>query len=176
MPDEQNARLELERELESLHAASFGWALACCRRDRQEAADVLQQAYWKVLSGRARHDGRSSFKTWLFGVIRLTAMEERRSTVVRWLRRRDAPELNDVAAPSAPDAAADRETAQRLARALAGLAERQREVLHLVFYEGLTIAEAAGVMQVSLGTARLHYERGKAAMHHALTSEERGKP
>jgi RNA polymerase sigma-70 factor (ECF subfamily) len=64
-------RAELERELERLHGASWGWALACCGRDRGAAEDVLQSAYLKVLSGRARFDGRSAFRTWMFGVVRL---------------------------------------------------------------------------------------------------------
>ena len=42
MPD--GPELELEKELAALHAASFGWAMACCRRDRAEASDVLQSA------------------------------------------------------------------------------------------------------------------------------------
>jgi len=39
---------------------------------------VLQDVYAKVLSGRAVLREQSTFKTWLFGVIRLTAMEHRR--------------------------------------------------------------------------------------------------
>lgn len=126
---------DLERELASLHASSFGWALACSGRDRDAAEDVLQQAYWKVLDGRARWGGRSSFKTWLFGVIRLTAIEHGRW---RLFRRREMPlgdDPVDVPAPSGPPV--DRETAEALARALATLSERQREVLHIVFYEEL---------------------------------------
>ena len=42
------------------------------------AEEVLQDVYWKVLEGRARYDGRSTLKTWLFGVVRLTARELRR--------------------------------------------------------------------------------------------------
>lgn len=167
MVDEE-ARRTLERELAAMHAASFGWALACCRRDREQAEDVLQQAYWKVLSGRARHDGRSSLKTWFFGVVRLTAREQHRTSVLGWLRRREAPDAEELAAPSRPDPAVASETARAVAAALAELPERQREVLHLTFYEGLTIAEAATIMGVALGTARQHYERGKASMHAAL--------
>lgn len=43
----------IENELASLHGSSFGWALACCGRRREDAEDVLSDAYAKVLSGRA---------------------------------------------------------------------------------------------------------------------------
>lgn len=161
-------RQDLERELAALHAASFGWALACCNRDRDEAADVLQDVYFKVLSGRARHDGRSSLKTWLFGVIRLTAMERRRW---RFFRGRVVSTAEPVEPPAPSTPRVDRQTAEAIARALVRLSDRQREVLHLVFYEGLSIAEAGAVMGVALGTARLHYERGKAAMLAILSAE-----
>lgn len=41
-----------EQRLEELHPASFGWAVQCCGGDRQEAEDVLQTTYLKVLDGR----------------------------------------------------------------------------------------------------------------------------
>lgn len=156
----------VQEELAALHDASFGWALACCGRDRELAREVLQDAYFRVLDGRARFAQQSSFKTWLFGVIRLTAREHRRWGVLRMLRRKDDAEPADLEdAHRAPDSEASaRERAEQLTRALAKLADRQREVLHLVFYEDITIAEAAVVMGVSLGTARQHYERGKHAL------------
>ena len=45
---------------------------------------------------------------------------------------------------------------------------RADDVLQLVFYHDLTIAEAAGVLHIALGTARRHYERGKGALRQAL--------
>ncbi len=163
---------ELGRELASFHAASFGWALACCNRDGSQAADVLQQAYWKVLEGKARFEARSSLKTWFFGVIRMTAMENRRS-ILRFFRRGES-EVDLTEAPasssSAPDKSAIRkEASSSLAQTLPKLAARQREVLHLVFYEELTIAEAAVIMGVSIGSARQHYDRGKKKLHDLLT-------
>ena len=75
--------VELRLQLERVHADCFGWAMACCGRDRDDAEEVLQTVYLSVLDGRARYDARSNFRTWLFGVIRRTAASERRRT---WLR------------------------------------------------------------------------------------------
>lgn len=147
---------ELEPLLAETHAAAFAWALSCCRWRRQEAEDVLQSAYLKVLDGRARFEGRSSFKTWLFGVVRKTALGRQRDWL-RWLGRLVDADPDDAPAPAAapnPDGA-------RVRAALAELARRQREVLDLVFYHDLTVEEAAGVMGVSLGAARRHYARAK---------------
>ena len=165
------ARAHVEAELERHHADCFAWAMACCGRDRTEAEDVLQTTYLKVLDGRAVFAGRSSLKTWLFGVIRRTAAEHRRW---RALRRFGSAGLAERVDP-APDAAtvvADSESGARLVGALATLTARQRELLHLVFYQDLTIAEAAGVLGISIGTARTHYERGKQRLREQLTLDD----
>lgn len=158
--------VDLERELATLHPACFGWAMACCRRDRDAAAEVLQEAYCRVLDGRARWAGEGELKTWLFGVVRRVAVEQRRWAVVRWLRA-SAP-VDPVVAPAsqrAPDSdLGARERARALAAALAQLPDRQREVLHLVFYEDLSLRDAAAAMGISLGAASQHYDRGKAAL------------
>ncbi len=52
--------------------------------------------------------------------------------------------------------------------ALGALAARQREVLDLVFFHDMTIEEAARVMGVGLGTARVHYHRGKRRLAEKL--------
>jgi RNA polymerase sigma factor (sigma-70 family) len=165
-----------ENDVARLHASSYGWAMACCGRNADEASEVLQQAYFKVFSGRATFDGRSSLRTWLFGVIRLTALESRRFRVLRWLRASPEPDgvegaeaATDEPSPSA--SLADRERAAAIEAALAILPPRQRDVLHLAFYEGLTLREAAEVMGISLGAASQHYERGKARLLPLLTEK-----
>jgi len=163
---------DLEAELASHHGAAYGWALACCRWDADQAADVLQTAYLRVLEGAARFGGRSGFRTWLFGVIRRVAAGERRRALIRRLvpLALAGGEPED-AAPRADLALIEDETVAALREALTALPARQREVLHLVFYQELTIEEAARVMHVSLGTARTHYERGKASLRRRLGTE-----
>jgi RNA polymerase sigma-70 factor (ECF subfamily) len=160
---------ELRRAIERHHVECFGWALACCGRDRAEAEDVLQASYLKILDGRATFDGRSSLKTWIFGVIRRTAAEERRRALLRLrLGERQTSSLPRSLEQPAVEALDDARRSAELVMALSALAPRQREVLQLVFYHEVTIEEAAHVMGVSLGTARTHYERGKARLRARL--------
>lgn len=164
-------RADLEQQLEQLHPASFAWALGVCGRDADDAQEVLQETYLKIFEGKARFDGRSSLKTWLFAVIRRTAAARRR---LRWLR-----ELRFVVA-DVSTVADNKESSERgvirseetsaLLWALSRLARRQREVIELVFYHDMTIEEAAVVAGVSLGTARVHYHRAKKRLLAELQS------
>jgi RNA polymerase sigma factor (sigma-70 family) len=163
---------ELEEWLERLHSESFGWALSLSAGDAGRAEEVLQNAYLRIVSGRAVYGQRSSFRTWLFGVIRMVALEEQRRTRREeqrtvWLDEPNAPELVDEQAGrgGTPE---DVEAVRELGAALEHLPERQRQVLHLVFYQDMSIAEAAAVMEISVGSARTHYERGKARLRTLL--------
>src|SRR5713226_2372004 len=90
----------LRNALEAHHVESYGWALSCCRRRRDEAENVLQLVYVKVLSGKALFDGKSSFKTWLFAVIRKTAAYEHRMELLRRLRLSQLPKAIDAKPPT----------------------------------------------------------------------------
>jgi RNA polymerase sigma-70 factor (ECF subfamily) len=165
---------ELHGELERMHAASFGWALWCCGHRQEEAEEVLQTTYLKVLDGKARFGGRSSLRTWLFGVIRRTAVEVNRRQWVRrqlfdqWLVREPSPppQGNPESAASAS------ESSRTLLEAVAKLSPKQRQMVHLVFYQDLTIEEASRVMDIPLGTARTHFDRGKRRLREILAQQE----
>src|SRR5713101_9233590 len=116
----------LRNALEEHHLENYGWALSCCRRRRDEAENVLQLVYLKVLSGKAVFDGRSSFKTWLFAVIRKTAAHEYRMELLHRLRLSQLPKAIGAEPP------VERPGVEILLKeALAKLPARQREVLPL---------------------------------------------
>ena len=168
---------ELEVQLDQLHEDSFGWALSCCGWDEADAEDVLQTTYLKVVSRRARFGGKSTFKTWLFGVIRQTAREHLRQARAHQERADKLGQeiASGEGAVAHPEDRAERsEISKALLDALAELPPKQREVLHMVFYQDLTVREAAEVMGVSLGTARVHYDRGKKRLRALLSDEEIG--
>jgi RNA polymerase sigma-70 factor (ECF subfamily) len=160
---------ELRAQLEELHPASFGWALSCCRQNYAEAEEVLQTVYLKILQGKASFDGQSKLQTWLFAVIRNTAISERRKTLVRSIAT--PPFENTISARSQIELERS-EMQLRFQAALQRLPARQRETLHLVFYQELSLGEAAQVMSISIGSARQHYERGKKRLRELLDQEE----
>jgi RNA polymerase sigma factor (sigma-70 family) len=147
------------RALEQLNRDAYLWALNCVRGVRTEAEDVLQQTYVAILEGSARFDGAASLRTFLFSVVRNVAAARRRRAlrfaqlIAYWFDREE---------PLAPPP--DVEAGTTVRSALRRLPARQREALELVFFREFTIAEAARIMGVSLGTARIHYERAKKAL------------
>ncbi len=166
----------IERTLESFHPASYGWALACCRGNHEEAQEVLQTSYLKVVEGRATFRGESSPRTWFFGVVKRTAQERRRLHAVkrlaqlRWFRGVDAAEPM----PTPEGLSEDAERRQQFRGLLSQLSRRQREVLHLVFYQEMSIEQAGKVLGLSVGTARTHYERGKRELRKMLSGAGEG--
>lgn len=159
----------IRTQLERLHRESYGWARHCCGDHPEEADDVLQAAYLKVLEGTARYKGKASFKTWFFAVIRNTAAEARRHRGSLRLRLVHPATLSKITADDTPHDSLDQSRRLALFRqALATLSERQREVLYLVMYYDFTLEEAARVMGVSLGSARTHYDRGKKRLRQRL--------
>ena len=152
--------------LKEHHGAAFAWAVSCCNGDRTMAEDVLQTSYLKILDGRARFRGESSFRTWLFSVVRNTARDAARSF---WHRKRRpitewAPRTVEIR-PEETNAELDLE---QLARALDRLPRRQAQVLSLVYGHGLVLREVAEVLGISQGSASTHLHRGKRRLRARL--------
>jgi len=154
---------DLRATLDALHGDAWRWALFCCRGDREAAHDALHDAYVRILEGRARFSGEARFKTWAFGVIRVTAMASRRRRLFLDILFEPIGAHAEPAADNAPAGGAP-----KLAAAIAALPRRQREVVMLAFGHDLTVEEAAGVMAISVGAARQHHARAKQTLRAAL--------
>ncbi len=145
------------------HEASYRWACHCCHGDPELAKDVLQMVYLKLLEGKAKYDQKSQVKTWLFAIIRFTAIDE-----LKKQGRHEFVDLGEIKNRPQDHALGQDSYSQLLNQ----LSEKQREILLLVFYHDMTIETAAIVMGCSIGTARTHYQRGKKRLKEMITHEK----
>ena len=65
----------LERLVRKHHRDAFMWASQCCNYNHEDAKEVLQITYLKIAEGKAVYREQAGFKTWLFSVIRFTAID-----------------------------------------------------------------------------------------------------
>lgn len=138
--------------------------------NREDAADLLGEtllAVWRR-ADRLPADPVEA-RMWLFGIASRVLQNARRT-----LRRRSAlaDRLRaDLAVRSGRgDASAD--VRLDVARALRSLPERDRELVALVHWDGLTLAEAAGVVGLNASTARTRYARARAKLAVLLADAE----
>jgi RNA polymerase sigma factor (sigma-70 family) len=133
----------------------------------EDAADALAQTYlvaWKKLD-IVPQDDRA--RLWLFGVARnllLQGASRRRSG--RALIERLAGELRNARAVQEP--AVDDEGRDIVRAALIALPERDREIVTLTAWEGLTPKQIATVMGTSANVVRVRLHRARAQLKREL--------
>lgn len=134
-------------------------------RDRAAAEEVTATAFERAYRKRARFDPRRGEpRAWLFGIARNAALDE--------LRRRGrqaelAAEPADLLATPAHESAEASERRLALAAGLARLEPRERELIALKFFAGLTNNEIAVVIGVSESNAGTKLHRAVTKLREA---------
>ncbi len=142
---------------------------------REEAEDLFQETWIRVLEKGHQYKQRWRFETWLFTIARHLAID--------FMRRRqpqsldallqptgaDRPlELADTISSSAFDQAFQGEEAASVATALRHLPASYREVLTLRFHEDMELEEIARVVDSPLSTVKSRLYRGLAMLREWL--------
>lgn len=141
------------------------WAIL---QDPDDADDVAQEALVRAVTRRFLFLGRGSVSGWMVRIAMNLARNRMRDT----RRRREILEHAqphersargaEPSAPSAPDVVAEEHQARtRLHAALAGLPERQREVVQLHAVAGLSFAEVAAALKITEANARVTYSQAR---------------
>lgn len=142
--------------------------------DREHAADVVQEAYARVLA--LQHGGRAvrEPRALLFRAARSVIIDGHRRAQARSEEVADAGEAEGVAARAAdePEAwLANKRAADRLLAAIDALPPRCREAFVLFKLEGLAQAEIAARMGISRNAVEKHVIAGMVACRRALQDE-----
>lgn len=141
-------------------------------RDAATADDVAQEAFaavWRAARGYRRERGTAA--GWLFAIARNAAIDTTRARVP--LLVGDVPDGPDPGPLPDDEAIAEME-AFRVHAAVDTLPQREREVIELAYYGGLSQTETAERLEIPLGTVKT---RTRSALHRLaeVLGEEEGR-
>lgn len=174
------AAWDADEALEQLYAAhwrSLVRLAVLLVRDQGVAEDVVQDAFIAV-HGRWRrlHDPDRALAYLRQAVVNGSRSTLRHRAVVARHAARDETRPADLDAPGSDEQVLAGERRRRVLDALAALPRRQREVLALRHYAGLSEAEIADALGISRGAVKSHASRGAAALRDTLgTDREDGR-
>jgi RNA polymerase sigma-70 factor (ECF subfamily) len=168
----RGGRLEAFNELVSRHQDHLFGLVYRLVPDRDQAADVVQEAFFSAYKNLASFRG-GSVRGWLGRIAVNGAMDLQRSR-----RRRPSqpyPEFEDDSwqPPTQPEEEPESrvlagERTKALARALADLPVEQRSCIVLFDVEGYGYSEIAEIVHVEVGTVKSRIHRGRLALRNAL--------
>ena len=146
-------------------------------RSREEAEDVVQDAFVRAFRGFSRFDGAAP-KPWLLTIVRNVAYRalqsrNRSGNVVLFsedLKNREGGDVREFPSPerSAETLLVAESERQQLLAALAELPVSYREVVVLRELEGLSYSEIAHTVDAPVGTVMSRLSRGRAELREAL--------
>jgi RNA polymerase sigma-70 factor (ECF subfamily) len=152
------------QRFDEIYAEHVDAVRAYVRRRAPEALvdDVVADVF--VVALRRIDDVPRNALPWLYAVARKTLANERRK------RSRTVPLAPEVSYE--PEPVGD----SQLAAAFAALSDTDREILRLVAWEGLSLREAAAVLECSPVACRVRYHRAKSRLASRLAAAASFRP
>jgi RNA polymerase sigma-70 factor (ECF subfamily) len=139
------------------------WAVALrTTRDREEAADALQDALISAYKAAGSFRGDSAVTTWLHRIVVNACLDRMRRRQTRATVQ--LPEQGPHEPADSRDRVAERDTRMVVEEALGQLPAEQRAAIVLVDVEGWSVAETAAMLGVPEGTVKSRCARGRARL------------
>lgn len=157
--------MEFAQRLIAFEQAAF-WVANRILRNRDDARDVVQDAYCRALAYRETFDSGKPIRPWFLQIVRNAALDR-----LRVIRREKSETVEPAGVSRCPsDYAIAQEQRNTVHLALHGLPERYRRALHLRYVEGYRYREISKALRVPIGTAQTLVHRGRAALRKQLSA------
>ena len=171
----------MERLILKYQGRIYNVVLKMCA-NADDAAELTQETFVKVIESIEKFKGRSSFYTWLFRIAVNLTLNYCQRNARRATCSLDAEDtepggrsqqvlkdfLSDAGAADPAAVAQDRELCDLAMQALLRLDEPQRAVMVLRDIEGMDYAQIADVLNIELGTVRSRLSRARSHLREIL--------
>ena len=148
----------IEAYQKSLYAAEFN----ICR-NTDDANDVVQDTFIQYYTTKKQFQDEEHLKAWLLRVAINRAKDISRSF---WKKNRLSIEDYADAVPF------ESREETGLFEAVMRLPEKYREVIHLYYYEDLSIKETARILRITEGSVKMRLSRGRSFLRDVFKEEE----
>ena len=144
--------------------------------DAEEAAEVAQETFLRVLRSLSTYDPERPLRSWLFKIAANLALDalrrrKRRPRLLEDLRDEDEPAIEPVDTGPPPDAALRLDWShERFDALVRELPEHYQAILYLRYREELAYEEIADVLGVPLGTVKVRLHRVHEILRRKLTA------
>ncbi|MCA1993145.1 MAG: sigma-70 family RNA polymerase sigma factor, partial [Coleofasciculus sp. S288] len=147
----------------------YGLALHILKNP-QEAEDLTQEIFLSLWRSSNYNPARGSLSSFLTMMTRSRAIDKIRSrgTSLKFLDRWRRTMTTETSSNTPFELASLGERSQRVQNALAQLSQEQRQVLEMVYYEGLSQSEIAQQLDIPLGTIKTRSRLGLLKLRQTL--------
>ena len=168
----ENPRLAMEMVVRKYRDRLFYHA-CYITKDGQEAYDVVQEVFIRAMRERRFFDAEFQQKAWLFRVtsnlcFNLVRDRRRRGALLDGAVRKEQDEADQL------DRVFEGEQRKEILAAIDRMTEDHREILLLRYYEDLSYAEIAEVLDVALGTVMSRLSRARRRLMEVLEPKSAG--
>ena len=140
--------------------------LASRLNDPFQCADLLHEVFLDVWNGAGRFEGRSTVKSWVFGIAYRKVMDHFRKQG-RFTTDDDIPEQEDDS-PDVLSCIAAAQDAAHVRFCLEGLKPDHRAAIELTFFEDMGYRDIAEALMVPEGTVKTRVFHAKKLLMHCL--------
>lgn len=148
----------------------------------EDAAELTQDTFVKVIENIDKFEGRSSFYTWAFRIgvnLTLNYCQRKAKLGIQSLDAESSEHdskaqlmlkelLADDSLPDPADVAENKELCRAIENALSRLDDEKRAVIILRDIEGMNYAQIAKVLDIELGTVRSRLSRARANLREIM--------
>ena len=138
--------------------------------DPQEAEDLTQEVFLTLWRKQSYSQERGSLRSFLTVMTRSRALDRlrSRSRKLKFFGKWGQTLSEKMGSVTPFEEAAVRERRDRVRRALETLPEKQRQILELSYYEGLSQSEIAQRLELPLGTVKTRSRQGLLKLRQCL--------
>jgi RNA polymerase sigma-70 factor (ECF subfamily) len=148
----------------------------------EDAAELTQETFVKIIENISEFEGRSSFYTWAFRIgVNLTLSYCKRNAKLG-LKSLDAEDdeqneqarrvlkefLSDDSSPDPAAVTANKELCELVVKSLGKLEDGQRSVVVLRDIEGMHYAQIARVLDIEIGTVKSRLSRARSNLREIM--------